>query len=222
MRVVICDQHVAFAESIGHVLTAQGAQVVAIVQQPLEVGRVLARQPADLCVLAIGSDGELRGAVRATLESVTQRVRTIILAHAISPELRAESVALGARGLGEMRQSMPDLLRLFHRVNRGETVLDTPCRNPRPARPITDGDNLDDSRRLASFLSSRERAVLSALVRGEDTTSIARALGISRTTARGHVQGVLTKLGTHSRLAAVTLAVRAGLVNARTGEWLIS
>ena len=64
--------------------------------------------------------------------------------------------------------------------------------------------------------------MLSALVRGDDTTTIARSLGVSTTTARGHVQGVLTKLGTHSRVAAVTTVVRSNLVNPRTGEWLVS
>jgi two-component system nitrate/nitrite response regulator NarL len=218
MRVVICDQHVAFAESMGHVLTARGAQVVAIVQRPPEVHRVLARQLADVCVLAIGSEHEVRGEHRAAVQSLAQRVRTIILADAISPELRQDSVALGARGLGEMRQSMPDLLRLMDRVHRGATVLDTPCRSQARRPGSEDGA---DARHLASFLSARERSVLSALVRGEDTTAIARKLGISRTTARGHVQGVLTKLGTHSRLAAVTFAVRSGLVSPRTGDWLV-
>jgi hypothetical protein len=39
--------------------------------------------------------------------------------------------------------------------------------------------------------------------------------------ARSHVQSVLTKLGAHSRFAAVRVAVRHSMVDPRTGDWLV-
>jgi two-component system nitrate/nitrite response regulator NarL len=76
--------------------------------------------------------------------------------------------------------------------------------------------------RLATFLTKREREVLSALVRGSDTMNLASSLGISQTTARCHIQSVLTKMGVHSRLEAATGAVRHGMIRPDTGEWLIA
>jgi two-component system nitrate/nitrite response regulator NarL len=46
-------------------------------------------------------------------------------------------------------------------------------------------------------------------------------MGVSWTTARSHVQSVLSKLGAHSRLEAVTSAVRNGVVSGETGRWLL-
>jgi DNA-binding NarL/FixJ family response regulator len=50
------------------------------------------------------------------------------------------------------------------------------------------------------------------LARGEDTPGIAEQLGIRTPTVRNHMRRLLRKLGAHSRLEAVVMAVRAGLV----------
>jgi DNA-binding NarL/FixJ family response regulator len=61
-------------------------------------------------------------------------------------------------------------------------------------------------------LSHRELSVLVHMADGRDVTSIAHEMGISSHTCRGHVKGVLSKLGAHSQLEAVIIAVRLGLV----------
>jgi PAS domain S-box-containing protein len=60
-------------------------------------------------------------------------------------------------------------------------------------------------------LTPREREVLSLLATGAGTNEIAKRLFISPVTVRNHIRRVLEKLGTHSRLEAVTRAMRAGL-----------
>jgi two-component system nitrate/nitrite response regulator NarL len=79
----------------------------------------------------------------------------------------------------------------------------------------------NDAQRLGRYLTAREREVLSALVRGDDTAKLARNLGIAAATARCHIQSVLTKMGAHSRLEVATTAVRCGMVSPESGEWLI-
>jgi DNA-binding NarL/FixJ family response regulator len=61
-------------------------------------------------------------------------------------------------------------------------------------------------------LTPREHEVLLLLGRGLDPTSIARELGLSVHTARGHVKRILAKLGAHSQLEAVIIGVRLGLL----------
>jgi two-component system nitrate/nitrite response regulator NarL len=65
---------------------------------------------------------------------------------------------------------------------------------------------------LAAHLTGREWECLELLVEGLDTTTMARRLGVSRTTIRTHVQALLTKLGVHSRLEAASFAVRNRLL----------
>jgi DNA-binding NarL/FixJ family response regulator len=61
-------------------------------------------------------------------------------------------------------------------------------------------------------LTPREREVLVLLGRGLDPTHIAAELGLSIHTARGHVKRILAKLGAHSQLEAVIIAVQVGLL----------
>jgi len=60
--------------------------------------------------------------------------------------------------------------------------------------------------------SRRERDVLRLLGSGASTRTIAKKLFISPATARNHVRHILAKLQVHSRLEAVTLALRNGLI----------
>lgn len=54
-----------------------------------------------------------------------------------------------------------------------------------------------------SPLSPREGEILDLLAAGVHVAAIARRLGISLHTARGHVKKILAKLGCHSQLEAV-------------------
>jgi PAS domain S-box-containing protein len=61
-------------------------------------------------------------------------------------------------------------------------------------------------------LTDREREVLRLLFSGSATKAIAKKLSISPSTARNHINNILAKLGVHSRLEAVTLALRNDLI----------
>ncbi|MCC6791427.1 MAG: hypothetical protein IT336_07080 [Thermomicrobiales bacterium] len=61
-------------------------------------------------------------------------------------------------------------------------------------------------------LTPREAEVLPLLVAGRGDREIAAALSISRRTVQGHVAALFAKLGVHTRTAAATAAIAAGLV----------
>ena len=61
-------------------------------------------------------------------------------------------------------------------------------------------------------LTSREIQILRLLADGASTQAIADSLFISVTTTRNHVQNILRKLEVHSKLEAVSLALRTHLL----------
>jgi PAS domain S-box-containing protein len=61
-------------------------------------------------------------------------------------------------------------------------------------------------------LTSREMQILRLLAEGTSTKGIADSLFISVTTTRNHVQNILRKLEVHSKLEAVSLALRTHLL----------
>jgi DNA-binding NarL/FixJ family response regulator len=65
-----------------------------------------------------------------------------------------------------------------------------------------------------SALSPREREVLALLAEGASNKEIARALGLSVHTVKFHIATLNEKLGARSRVEAVAIAIRSGLVMA--------
>jgi PAS domain S-box-containing protein len=67
--------------------------------------------------------------------------------------------------------------------------------------------------RGAAGLTAREGDVLDGLAAGGDVPTVARWLGISVHSVRGHVKSITAKLGVHSQLQAVIAASRRGMVD---------
>ncbi len=62
-------------------------------------------------------------------------------------------------------------------------------------------------------MTKRERQVLRQLAAGASTRQICDRLFISEATVRNHIHNILSKLGVHTRLEAVTLGLRNGLID---------
>ncbi len=71
-----------------------------------------------------------------------------------------------------------------------------------PARPEANG---------LSILTRRELQVLQLLTEGLTTETVATRLGVSRFTARNHIQNTLRKLGLRTRTQAIAVAFAEGL-----------
>jgi len=219
VSVLICDDHLVFAESLALVLGDAGLRVVAVTRDAAGLLTAVSDQQVDVCVLDVSlPDGSILGyldQIRARCPSAA----VVLLTGHLDAGLAAEALRVGVRGIVHKGQHVAAILETIAAVTAGEIVVDPVYRiAPATARSWS----APDARRLGAFLTRREREVLCRLVRGEDTALLARGMGITRATARCHVQAVLTKLGAHSRLEAATIAVRGGLVSAETGEWLVA
>ncbi len=61
-------------------------------------------------------------------------------------------------------------------------------------------------------LTGREAAVLRSIAAGAGNKQIAFEMDVSESTIKGHVSNILMKLGAQDRTAAVTIALRRGIV----------
>jgi DNA-binding CsgD family transcriptional regulator len=80
------------------------------------------------------------------------------------------------------------------------------------AHPVSPSAGDTDSSPVQRQLTSREIQVLRLLADGTSTQDIASSLFISVPTARNHVQNILRKLDVHSKLEAVSFAIRTHLL----------
>ena len=83
------------------------------------------------------------------------------------------------------------------------TATDAPASSPRSSPPVT-------APAASPPLTRREKEVLASIARGLQNKEIAAELRISLATVRNHVHAILEKLEVHSKLEALSLAVRQG------------
>jgi DNA-binding NarL/FixJ family response regulator len=208
---VLGDDHSVFLDAMAAVLGQHGYTVT--VSRTIE-GTLEAVQQGkpDICLLERYFAGADSLAVVGGLLDASPHTKILVLGADTDGVLCA--LQSGAVGYLHKTRGIAAVIRAIRRVRRGEIVVDVP--------PVMAEQRLkqrDDPRRLASYLSRRERDCLSLMVEGLDTSAMAAKLGVSQATVRTHVRAVLSKLGVHSRLEAASLAVRYQLLSAdRTGS----
>ena len=239
VRVVLADDHDAFVEGLGMVLSAEDdLEIVALAGDGASTLQAVRTHHPDVLVV----DTEMPGpAVTELVRLVGQAdpaTRVLLLAEDARPH-PTPAVHAGMSRAASARE----LAEAIRAVAAGFQVVMADPPSPRPARPAghagpqpRDGGAPEregnrppggvpgavhspgrperdlHAELLLRSLSDRERQVLDLLARGYSNRRIAEACYLSLNTVRTHVQNVLVKLGVHSKLEAAALAVRQGLV----------
>jgi DNA-binding NarL/FixJ family response regulator len=193
-----CDDHRLFVESLATVFSSRGHEVL-LTTDPSELLAVLARQPVDVCLLdLVFPTQRSTHAVQTLLRSYPGTKVVLLTGFPDSAETDAAARS-GVRAVVSKTDDVADVVRVTERVAA------------EPAGPPAFLARTRSSMR-SEHLTEREREVLLGLASGANTTALAKRLGITSATARSHVQNLLAKLGAHSKLEALTIAARRGLV----------
>ena len=198
--VLICDHHRLFGESFAGALRAAGAHV-RVASDPDEALAALACAPADRVVMSVLFPDD------AGPEAIRRIRRTWPDTHVSCLGAETPAETPGARSAHAVLSKKRPLHELVETVLHGRAA---PAGLPMRTYRV---DRADTQTLAARFLTDRERDVLRLLVGAQPTGQIADELGISVTTTRGYVQSILGKLGVHSRVQAVSYAVRHSVVS---------
>jgi two-component system nitrate/nitrite response regulator NarL len=205
--VVLADNRRLFSEAVAALLTREGIEVRALASTATGAIQAVRRSRPEICLLdralPDAKDIDVLDAVRIA----NPGIKVIVLGADNDEDAVIHAMAHGAVGFVHKTCGIAVLTESIRRVRRGQTVVDA---IPGPTR--SEGFAVVDVDHLARHLTARERECLALLVEGLSTKAMARRLGVATTTIRSHVQAILTKLGTHSRLEAAALAVRHQLV----------
>jgi two-component system nitrate/nitrite response regulator NarL len=215
VNVIVCDDHAVFADSLALVIADAGHSVVGVAYNPDDALSALRGTTADVCLIDLHFPGESVLERLPELRAAAPDTRFVVLTGFLEQEVLDAGVDAGVRGFAHKGQQAREIIELLRRVHDGELVVDDATGRAAPSAPR------NQAQHVARFLTPREREVLTRLARGESTATLAKDMGVTRSTARSHVQSVLTKLGVHSQREAVIVAARSGLVSVETGEWLV-
>ena len=206
-ELVLADDHTVFVDALSTVLTRSGYTVSAIAHSLAQAMTEVGRRRPQVCVIDRHfGDGDSIEAL-GRLRSASPTTKILMLSADRDPDAMLGALDAGASGYLHKTRSLASLTSAIDDVLSDKVVVDLP--GPPPDRRAT---RHAAAHQLAAHLTAREWECLELLVDGLDTATMARRLGVSRTTIRTHVQALLTKLGVHSRLEAASFAVRHRLL----------
>lgn len=206
-KVLVVDDHLMVAELLAGAIHAEpGFEVVGCAQSVADARRLVEELRPDVVIMDVRlGDGD---GIAATAE-LTERhpaLRVVILTAHIDQEMLRRSAAANACALLPKNGDLSTMLQILRTAERGSFTVHPRLLHRLVAQPL-------DAEPGQVALTPRELDVLRLLSTGLGATLIAREMGISVHTCRGHVKSLLVKLDAHSQLEAVAKAVRHGLIN---------
>ena len=212
VRVLIVHGHQLFADALalrlgseqGFVVTGTAPTLEAAIQQQQQ-------RPADVFVVAL-SLGRHEG--EEPIRELRKRFPDIGIVAVAEPDTAAAAIRAtraGARGFVSMSSSANQLVTAVRAVSRREAHIP-----PLLLADVLDvlqsgGHALNEWEQLVAHLTTREVEILRLMVAGKRPNAIAEELYLSVNTVRSHLKKILSKLGVHSSVEAVSVAVKAGI-----------
>ena len=214
-RVVVIDDHALLAESIAITLRQSGLDARCVAHNvPNLVETVLALRP-DLVLLDLFLSQSAEPSIAAIVAFHGDGIRVLVVTATPDEVLHARCLESGAIGVVVKSAPIERLIEAVHRGLRGQPVTT-------PAQVVELKKILEAARRELSrpspfdSLTSKERDVFEAMMRGHSAGRMARDQQVSLVTIRTHIRNILTKLDVHSQLEAVSMAGREGWFSDRS------
>jgi DNA-binding NarL/FixJ family response regulator len=164
------------------------------------------RDPPDVVVLDYRLPDENGAVLAAKLHRDHPGLRIVMLTGFQDETTFRDAVEAGCSGFITKDWTADDLVGCVRTVHAGGAAISSELLGQ-----LLQGLR-KDRQRAGALLTARELQVLQLLAEGVSTQAIAEQLFITNNTVRNHVQRIITKLGVHSKLEAVAVATRLGLV----------
>lgn len=209
VRVAIVDDHAVLASSLGMVLDAEPDLESVGTAASLEKARALLATASPDVVLIDHRlpDGDGVAAI-VELRHVAPDARFVVLTASTADAVLVAAIEAGASGFVSKTRDLGDVTSAVRAAAAGESVISPEMLARLLPRLRATEPQPHDS------LTDREREVLTLLAEGLSNAAIADRLVVSVHTVRNHVANLSAKLGAHSKLEALAIAVREGLLPA--------
>lgn len=210
VRVLIVDDHEVLAESLAHVLDAEDdLQTVGIAGSLEKARAMLGTTSPDVLLLDHRlPDGDGVAAI-PELRAIRPQVRVVVLTASAADQVLVAAIEAGVSGFVSKTRGVGEVTAAVRAAATGEAVISPEML----ARLLPRLHRRSGTRHLD--LTERESEVLALLADGLTNAAIAERLFVSVHTVRNHIANLSTKLGAHSKLEALSIAVREGLLPGR-------
>lgn len=212
VRVVVVDDHRMVSDALALRIDEEpDMRVVARATTAATAEEAVRRFKPDLAIVDLELGRENAVHLLSRLVVAHPGVGLVALTEANDGRALCAAVRAGACGFVTKNSGADELLDAIRRVACHEGWVPPPLLKHLLGELRRSAPRLTVEEQRVASLTSREREVLSLLVRGMGRFEIAHQLRLSTNTVRTHTQNLITKLGVHSTLEAVSLALRSGL-----------
>jgi RNA polymerase sigma factor (sigma-70 family) len=147
-----------------------------------------------------------------TIKEVSPSTKVVVMTAHDDERLLVDAVEAGASGFLSKDEAAQEVLSAAKSAAEGEVLIDPTTLTRLLAQVAREREEQRDALRLLNDLTEREREILQLLAEGKRNDDIAKQLYISPQTVQTHVRNILGKLRVHSKLEAVSFAVKHGAI----------
>ncbi|MFL5797222.1 MAG: LuxR C-terminal-related transcriptional regulator [Actinomycetota bacterium] len=217
ITLLICDDHKLLTDSLATVVNAEPD--MALVSDPVDdpaaaVELVLERRP-DVVLMDVGFTTSPMDGFEATrrIKAASPETSVIIMTASTEESDLVAGVEAGAAAFLTKTEAVEEVLAAVRGAADGEILIDPRLLSRALHLVARDREARRHAEVLLGQLTGRERQVLQLLAQGKRNEGIAQELFISQQTVQTHVRNILAKLRVHSKLEAVSFAIRHGAVH---------
>jgi DNA-binding NarL/FixJ family response regulator len=206
VRVLVVDDHEMVAAGLASMIDAESdLTVVAQAGTAEEAVEKAAIFKPDVVLIDFGLPDEDGIAASHSIRAVAPAAEFVMITASLESPVVSEAMEAGFSGFVIKSSNISELLSAVRAAAEGQVhfsaaALQALVRSHRAPPQPTD------------TLTTREVEVLRAIAAGHGTGDIAAKLFISQHTVRNHVRSILSKLDAHTKLEAVVIAAKAGVV----------
>lgn len=210
-RVMLVEDHAAFRQALGFMLDREpDMEVVRQAGSVAEAKQDLSG--VDVAVVDINLPDGTGIELISDLRRANPEGMVLVLTASANRSEMAEAVESGAAGLMQKTAPIDEIIAAVRRLSEGDMLM-APQEVVNLLRAaMQQRAEEQEAQNVASRLTPREMDVLRALARGSSDKEIAGDLSLSTETVRTHMVNILGKLNASSRLQALVLAIKYGLV----------
>lgn len=207
IRVLIVDDHEVLAASLARVLDEEPDMVSVGLAQNLAQARarVTTETPDVLLLDRRLPDGDGVAAI-PELRAIRPSMNIVVLTAADSDHVLVQAIEAGAAGFVSKTRGLGEVTAAVRAAAAGEAVI-SPEMLSRLLPKLTRSAGPEPE------LTRREQEVLNMLAQGLSNAAIAEELTVSVHTVRNHIANLSAKLGAHSKLEVLSIAIRRGLLS---------